>query len=165
MSRGFFVMFHYPNQVLRPMMFSQHKWETPTEKGRKYRMVFTVENVEIFKRRKKCKDYVNYDEEVMDTFIQKVGCKPTYYLPRNDVPVCNTTKTMKEMASNIVLGKDPGIDPPCKSLGFMTFKYSEGTWQTGTDTDRNAARTGRNTGFFWLNVQVPNLIFKVSHSL
>ena len=154
MSRGFFVMFHYPNQVLRPMMFRQHKWETPTEKGRQYRMVFTVENVEIFKRRKKSKDYANFDEDVMDIFIQKVGCSPTYYLPKNDVPVCNTTKTMKEMASNIVLGKDPEIEPPCKSLEFMTFKYAEGSFQTGDET-----------GTFWLNVQIPNLVFKVNYSI
>ena len=117
-------------------------------------MKFTVENVEIFKRRKKCKDWINYDEKVMDIFIQKVGCRPPYYLPRNDVPVCNTTNTIKEMAANMVLDKDPGIEPPCKSLEFMTFRYSEGINPINP----------RDTGDFWLIMHVPNLNFKASHS-
>ena len=153
MSWGeFFMMFHYPNQILRPLMFNKYQWPTPRPRnGSSYQMKFTVENVEIFKRRKKCKDWINYDEKVMDIFIQKVGCSPPYYLPRNDVPVCNTTKTIKEMASNIVLDKDQGIEPPCKSLEFMTFRYFEGIHTN-------------DTGDFWLIIHVPSLNFKASYS-
>ena len=118
-------------------------------------MEFTVENVEIFKRRKKCKEWVNYDENVMDILIKKIGCSPSYYLQRKDVPVCNTDKQRKEMASNVVLGKDHGIEPPCKSLEFMTYKYSEIEYE-GTSFDTVAD--------FWMTLIFPNLIFKVHHS-
>jgi hypothetical protein len=131
-------------------------WPTLRQQnGSTYEMYFTVENVEIFKRRKKCKEWKNYDENVMDILIQKVGCSPPYYLQTKDVPVCNTDKQMKEMASTIALGKDHGIEPPCKSLEFMTYKYSEFELK-GTSAD--------NVADFWITMKIPNLIFKVRHS-
>ena len=115
-------------------------------------MAFMIENVEIFKRRKKCKEWVNYDENVMDIIIQKIGCSPPYYMQRTDVPVCTTAKQMKQLASNIVLGKDHGIEPPCKALEFMTYRYSEIEYG-GTVYDDFA--------HFWMAMIVPNLKFKV----
>jgi hypothetical protein len=149
----FFVMFHYPNQVLRTSTFIKYIWPSSRNpNGSTYEKVFTVENVEIFKRRKKCKDSQNYDEHVMDVIIKKVGCSPPYYLQSNDTPVCTTAEQMKEMASNILLSKDHGIEPPCKSLEFMTFKYSEMDYE-GTPYDTVAD--------FWMTLVVPNPIFKV----
>ena len=149
----FFVMFHYPNQVMRASTFMKYIWPTARQaNGSTYEKVFTVENVEIFRRRKKCKDWSNYDENVMDIIIQKIGCSPPYYLQRNDVPVCTTSQQLNEMASNVLLSKDHGIEPPCKSLEFMTFKYSEIDYE-GTAYDTVAD--------FWMSLVVPNLIFKV----
>ena len=146
-------MFHYPNHVLRPSVFAKYSWPHQKEqKGSTYEMDFTIENVEILKQRKKCKEWVNYDENVMDIIIQKVGCSPPYYLPKKDVPVCTTTEQMKEMASKIVLGKDHGIEPPCKSLESMTYRYSETNYE-GTPWDTVAD--------FWMSMTIPNPIFKV----
>ena len=149
----FFVMFHYPNQVLRTSLFNKYIWPTSRKQnGSTYEKVFTVENVEIFKRRKNCKDWQDYDKNVMENFIKKVGCSPPYYWRSKNVPVCNTAKQMKEMASNILLSTDHGIEPPCKSLEFMTFKYSEIDYE-GTPYD--------TVGDFWISLVIPNLIFKV----
>ena len=88
----------------------------------------------------------------MDFFVQKVGCYPPYYLPRYDLPLCNTDKELKEFSSSLYLSKHHEIDPPCKSLEFMTFKYAEIDYK-GTSYD-----TGGN---FWMSLIVPNRIFKV----
>ena len=146
-------MFHYPNHVLMPSTFIKYAWpKRRPRNGSTYEKLFTVDNVEILKRRKKCNTWDNYDEKAMDIIIQKVGCSPPYYWKRNDVPVCTTAKQMKDMASNIVLNKDHGIEPPCKSLELMTFGYTEidyegTTWDTYSD--------------FWITLAVPNFIFKV----
>ena len=148
-------MFHYPNHVLRPSIFSKIDWPNPRQqKGSTYEMAFTVENVEIFKRRKKCKKWVNYDENVMDIMIRKVGCSPPYYSKKTGVPVCTTARQLKDMASNIVLGTDHGIEPPCKSLESMTYSYSEIDYK-GSIYDTVAD--------FWVYMEIPNPVFKVRH--
>ena len=136
-----------------PSTFIKHIWPTRRERNEStYETFFTVENVEIFKRRKQCNNWLHYDEKVMHNIIQKIGCNPPYNWVRNEAPICNTSEQMKEMASNIVLKKDHGIKPPCKSLEFMTFQYSEIDYE-GTVFD-----TGDD---FWMSLHVPNLIFKV----
>ena len=90
----------------------------------------------------------------MDIIIQKVGCSPPYHLQKKDVPVCTATEQMKDMASNIVLGKEHGIEPPCKSLEFMTYRYYETDFK-GTTYD--------TVEDFWIGMNVPSLIFKVRH--
>ena len=150
----FFVMFHYPNQALRSSLFNKYFWPTARDvNGSTYEMVFTVENVEIFKRRKACNpDYLTYDEQVMEYFVDKIGCSPPYYETKLDKPTCNTSKKLAEFASSIYLSKNHGLDPPCKSLEFMTFKYDEIDYK-GTAYDSG--------GNFWMSLVVPNLIFKV----
>ena len=152
---NFFVMFHYPNQVLRTSLFFKYMWASGRIKnGSTYEMVFTVENVEVFRRRKNCnQNWLDYDEKVMDFFVKKIGCRPPYFLPRNDdVAICDTSSQLKEMASSVFLSSNHGIDPPCKSLEFMTFKYDEIDYE-GTVYD--------TVDDFWVSLVVPNLIFKV----
>ena len=153
----YFMMFHYPNHVLRPSIFMMHGWPTPRQQnGSTYEMLFTVENVEIFKRRKNCKNWINYDKNAMNLIINKVGCIPQYYSQSTGVPVCTTVKQMKKMASNIVLDKDQGIAPPCKALEFMTFKYAELELE-GSIYESVAGSD------FWLSIVFPNRIFKVRY--
>ena len=151
----FFVMFHYPNQVLRASLFNKYFWPTARDiNGSTYEMVFTVENVEIFKRRKGCNpDYQSYDEQVMEQVVNKVGCSPPYYSTTLDIPTCTSPKKLREFATSIHLSKHHGLSPPCKSLEFMTFKYDEIDYK-GTAYDSG--------GNFWVSLVVPNLIFKVS---
>ena len=150
----FFVMFHYPNQILRSSLFNKYFWPSARDvNGSTYEMVFTVENVEIFRRRKDCNpNYQTYDQQVMEYMVDKVGCSPPYYDTKMDKPTCTTSKQLKEFANRIYLSKNHGLDPPCKSLEFMTFKYDEIDYK-GTAYDSG--------GNFWLSLVVPNLIFKV----
>ena len=155
MGNDFFVMFHYPNQVLRSSLFNKYFWPSARDiNGSTYEMVFTVENVEIFKRRKSCNpDYQSYDEQVMEYVVNKVGCSPPYHPTTLDMPTCTSPKELKAFATSIHLSKNHGLDPPCKSLEFMTFKYDEIDYK-GTAYDSG--------GNFWVSLVVPNLIFKVS---
>lgn len=155
----FFVMFHYPNQVLRSSLFNNYMWPTTRAlNDSTYEMVFRVETVEIFRRRKSCNpNYNTYDDQIMDYFVKKIACSPPYwnerYLKKNsEIKTCNTSDELKEFATSIYLGKDHGFDPPCKSLEFMTFKYNEIEYK-GTPFD-----SGGNFGASFI---VPNLIFKV----
>ena len=154
----FFVMFHYPNQILRPSLFENHYWPTPRAvNDSTYEMLFYVENVEIFKRRKDCNPkYLNYDDQIMEYFVKKIGCSPPYYETKLDVPTCTTLEDLKKFSTNVYLGMHHGFDPPCKSLEFMTFKYSEIDFK-GTTFDIG--------GNFAVSFVVSNLIHKVNVSL
>lgn len=152
---NFSVMFYYPNQILRPSLFENHYW--PTSKAMNdstYEMMFYVENVEIFNRRKDCNpNYINYDEQIVEYFVKKIGCSPPYYETKIDVPTCTTQEDLKKFSKNIHLGMHHGFDPPCKSLEFMTFKYSEIDFK---DTSFDLG------GNFAVSFVVSNLIHKVN---
>ena len=152
----FFVMFHYPNQVLRPFLFNNHYWPTVRPMNDStYEMLFNVENVEIMKRRKDCNPkFVNYDEQIMEHFVRQIGCSPPYYETNLKVPICSTSNELKRFSQDVYLGMHHGFDPPCKSLEFMTFKYNEIEFK-GTSFDSG--------GNFGITFVVENLIFKVSY--
>ena len=154
-SYSFLIFFHYPHQILRPSLFYQHTWpKRRTLNGSRYQMLFTVENVEIYKRRKSCKPNVDsYDELIMKNFMKKIGCSPSYLKENFNFTTCNTSKQLKLMAESINLNNKHGVDPPCTSLEFMTFKYDEIELENLEDGEED----GRN---FWISLVVPNKSFK-----
>ena len=154
-GHSFVVFFHYPHQMLRPSLFYQHNWPKRRPlNGSLYQMLFTVENVEIYKRRKSCNPNVDtYDELVMKYFMKKIGCSPPYFIGNFNLTTCSTSKQLKLMAQSINLHNKHGLDPPCTSLEFMTFKYDEMEFDNPKDGE-----DGRN---FWISFIVPNRSFKV----
>ena len=153
-SLSFVIFFHYPHQILRPSLFYQHSWpKRRMLNGSRYQMLFTVENVEIYKRRKSCKPNVDtYDELIMKNFMKKIGCSPPYFKGNFNFTTCNTSKQLKLMAESIDLNNKHGVDPPCTSLEFMAFKYDEIEFENLKD--------GEDGRSFWISFVVPNKSFK-----
>ena len=151
---GFVVMLHYPNQILRPSLFNKYTWEVQREKHDSiYAMRFYVENVEIFKRRKHCvENWAGYDSDVIDHQMQKMRCRPPYHTSRHHLPLCNTSKQMKEIGSLLSLGMDYNYPPPCKAMENINYNYVE--------QDVGNLKWGSN-GHFWCGVYIQNIIYKV----
>ena len=103
---------------------------------------------------KKCiRNWVNYDTEVMEHSVQKVGCAPPYYLSKRVLPLCTNSVQLRNISNAISIGNYHGMfSPPCKSMEHIDFKYEEVDWK-GTVYDSN--------GTFWMTLQFPSLVFKV----
>ena len=152
--QGFFIMFHYPNQILRPSLFSKYIWGTQKfQNDSGYGMRFSVENVEIYKRRRDCvKNWLGYDTEVMEFYMHNAGCRPPYYTEKHNLPLCNTSKQMQEIGSSLSLGMHYDVPPPCKAMENINFKYEELDY-SGTKWE--------SYGHFWCELIMPNILFKV----
>ena len=150
----FFAMFHYPNQILRTS-YLKYIWnKLRTKNGSAYESVFIADNVEIIQRRKECiRNWVNYDTEVMEHFVQKVGCTPPYYLSNRVLPLCTNSVQLKNISNGISISNNHGIiSHPCKSMEHIDFKYEEVDWK-GTMYDSNET--------FWMTLRFPSMVFKV----
>lgn len=151
----FFVTFHYPNQILRQSHVKKHHWHLNRKRyDSDYDMRFDVENVETFKRRRNCtKNWLGYDDEVIEYYLQKTGCRPPYYTEKYNLPLCNTSKQLQEIRSRLSLGVHNDFSPPCKALENINFRSEENDLH-GTEWESN--------GHFWCTMFVPNVRFKVT---
>ena len=150
----FFVMFHYPKQMLRPSLNYNHRWPIKRDKGGpSYDMTFVLQNIEVLRRRKNCdKNWKEYDTALSSVFINTIGCKPPFYTHKHDSPLCNTSEEMKKFASNIYLENSNGMEAPCKSMENINIEYEELTF-SGSEWNSN--------GNFWCSMTIPNVFFKV----
>jgi hypothetical protein len=156
----FIAIFHYPNQILRTSHFSKYIWNNVrTQNGSIYESVFIADNVEIVQRRKRCsQNWANHDAEVMEHFVQKVGCTPPYYVSKSVLPLCTNNVELKNISDGISIGNNHRmISPPCKSMENINFKYDEVDWK-GTVY-------GSTNGTFWMTLRIPSMVFKVQYMI
>ena len=150
---GMLVFFHYPNQVLRPDAAVKHHWQN-RESNKSHTMKFLVDNVEIFRRRKDCyENWTHYDDHVREYHMQNVGCRAPYHVSKTDLPLCNTTKDMKEIRMRLSLGINYDIASPCRAMEKLTYQYDEINI-SGSEWD--------HTGQFWCLFMMQDSRFKVN---
>ena len=151
----FIVIFHYPNQLLRFSLFSKWAWVRQNYPNNSaYDMRFFVENIEIYKRRRNCiENWKDYDAEVKEFVLKRIGCRPLYHTSKSSLPLCNKSKQMQQIKTSLSLGVKHGVLPPCKAMENINFKYEELDLH-GTEWE--------SQGNFWLNMFIPNLAFKVN---
>lgn len=156
---GLLVIFHYPNQLLRPLLTMKYMWKTRKDEDG-YAVRFIPENVEIFRRRShsfttNCqKKWEDYDNEVKEYFMQKVGCRPPYQSSKTNLSICSTREEMEEVGLRLSLGIKRDYPPPCRSMDKINYKYEE------VDLSETKYHI---SGHFWTTILKGNSGFKVNN--
>ena len=125
---NFSIFFHMPNKTLLSKNTKKVlKWPKETHNDEIF-MDFVLQEIKVLKRRSNKKDApclsdeLNYDETILDDYIQKVGCKAPYQKTKKNFKVCNSTEEMKEASFN-KFQKSKKV--ACKSTETITFDYQE----------------------------------------
>ena len=125
---NFSIFFHMPNKTL--LSKNSRKvlmWPKEMQSDELF-MVFALQEIKVLKRRINRKhapclsDEYNYDETILDDYLQEVGCKAPYQKTKKDFKVCNSTEKMKEASFDKFLESKIAA---CKSTETMTFDYQK----------------------------------------
>jgi hypothetical protein len=151
---GFFILLHYPNQLLTSTNTLRHMWPK-RETNDTYEMKFTVTGTEIITRRDKSKHPCNQDWKIHDSIVQMrhsemIGCRTPYQNLENKLRACSSRNEMKK-AVFALRYDDYGYVPPCKSMEKITYSYMHIDL---SDTEF------RGTGSFWIGIYHENQNFK-----
>ena len=122
---------------------------------------FTINNLEIIKRRNKRKDpcvgnYQDYDRTIVNTRIDKLGCRPRYLQPSKNMTICKTTETLEQAiwVSDVDFVADDAIQP-CLSIGDI--RVSQGTAY-------NPGKMSKGPNATWVSITPPKKI-KMIHQV
>ena len=120
--------FHLSNRLLIVEPNSEkRKWPERKEK-KEHSMVFTLQQIEILKRRSKSyypciSDDLKYDEIVINDHLDKVGCKALYQKTNKKLDVCKSKEKLKEAISFPF--KQITQTKPCTSAATISFTFEE----------------------------------------
>ena len=97
------------------------------------------------KHSKPCVDGIpNYDDQIIQWVMAKVGCKPPYWAAISDLPPCSTFEEMKQfyplmtLATNGKIGTAFDIgDPPCRKMERIQYDMTDKDLQ---DSDHPAVK-------------------------
>ena len=129
MERNFevYIQPHLPYKFALTNSFTGKLWKNNEDK--KGRMLnIAIEYVEILKRRNKrsvpcVSDNFEYDEDLLNRHLEKVGCKPPYLKAAGNFKTCETTEKMKEAYFDLVdIGK---LQLPCTTAEVISLGLSE----------------------------------------
>ena len=130
-SQGLFTFIHRPNQILLSRNSLVHKWAKVGERDFRFSFDtwFTIESLEVLKRRHKknkpCSRSENYDQNVIEDHITKIGCRTPFQKTDSEIPICSTGKNMQLAQYSISLENfDSHTFPrPCNSIESIKFNY------------------------------------------
>ena len=151
---GFFILLHYPNQLLRSTNTIKYMW--PKRKTNDtYEMKFQVKGTEMIKHRYKSRHPCNQDWErhgmtVQIRHSQTVGCVAPYQNQDAKLRPCST-KYEIEKAWFALRYDEYGNAPPCTSMEKIKYSYEE------LDLS-NTKWSG--TGNIWIGIHHQNRNFK-----
>ena len=121
------VAFHLQNQFFIMGKSGKYQWPIRTQKNA-YLMDFTLQQIEILKRRNKRNDPCipegyNFDQIFLDDHLERVGSKAPYHKTNKSFEICVLQKKMKEASFD--LAKTEIQMKACASLSTLTFTYDE----------------------------------------
>ena len=149
-NNKFVVVFHYPHQILAPNLNMKYIWESKNNSNNGYTTHFFLENVEIFRRRKNCySNWMDYDNEMTEQVMKKVGCRLPYYNSINNYSVCSSMKEIMDIWHNLSLAVTRNFLPPCKGMEKINYRYEE----------KESGKVEPKT--FWIDVTINEFTFKV----
>ena len=149
---GFLILLHYPDQLILPSTSKKHIWPRQTSKS-DYEIRIYAENLELFWRRKDChSNWTNYDNEVMEYQMNRIGCKPFYLTSKNRLPFCDDRDSIRKITSTLALGGNHEFLPPCKAIEKINYKHEINSLE-GTAWD--------SKGHFWVTFIMQDIRFKV----
>ena len=129
---SFGTIFHIPSQFLLSMQTARYGW--PERNGKSgYYMSFTINVMEVLRRRNKRKDpctsnWRGFDQFVMDHILAKVGCRAPYQTQyRTDLPICTGREKMKEslFAFDAARSFTAEFTQPCVAMTNIQDHYTE----------------------------------------
>ena len=122
-SKGIFVRFSYPGQLLLDFTADQLLWRN--RNITKTFTTFKLASIEMLQRRNKrnkicLSNSKSYDDLKQKDIIEKVGCKAPYHNLNIDTPICkDSTKLAKFDGVDMERGNFP---PPCEEIPQVSFK-------------------------------------------
>ena len=123
------VAFHLPNQffLIGSTQSMKYTWPNRTQKNT-YRMDFSLQQIDILKRRNKRNDPcipedTNFDQYVLDNYLEKIGCEASHHRTNKSLKICDLNKKMKKASFD--LAKTEIQIKPCTSTSVLTFTYDE----------------------------------------
>ena len=142
-KKHFEILFHYPNQILRRTA-AQNLWGDESallnqpctgEKSksticpyhqRSYTTAFTVDNVQVLKKRNKPKvmcieNWRNDDVEMRTLISKQLKCKPNHWKLGLNLTEC----AMKNQLFNASASEDLPTTPSCRSIERYSFSRTE----------------------------------------
>ena len=135
-KRSTWVVWHLPNQISLSWSSGKNSWPKRYEK-KEYYMAFKLQQIDILKRRNKRKypcssDDLNFDQVVLDDYLEKVGCKAPYQRTNKSLEICASKEKIAEANSNLI-GREKPMKP-CTSASTMIFSYDEAEYDAkGSD--------------------------------
>ena len=92
----------------------------------KHSIKFMVRDVDVITRRNKknepcVEDWRNYDDQFMQSLMQKVGCHPPHWKSKYDLPTCSVASQMKtfSMQPNTYAVESFGL--PCTTIDRLQY--------------------------------------------
>ena len=130
------LQFNYPKQLLRPIVTHKYSWPKRSNYSSNFfQRQFILNSMEVLHRRNKalepCLLYSNYDKSFQADMMQKIGCRPPYWMSAKNLPQCNNKEKLKTFASDITVEglfiekHTKYIPKPCLELQKLNYHYAE----------------------------------------
>ena len=141
---------HHPNQLLasiktiRYYLPHKHQHEEP------YLIRLKIRAMEVLRRRQKdrrpCNEkWQNYDNEIINSHIKSVGCRPPYMNNTKIGIACATPEQLKKAMFFLNADENDSL-PPCVSMENMHFTYETQSYDT-------AVHLWARNEDFWIGVE------------
>ena len=124
-----FMTVHYPGQFVRNKGIDESIWNDP---GNDQLIThLNIKFIEILQRRdkpgKECLTKSTfYDNSILFKHMAKVGCRAPYHSAYEEVPICASSRKVKEYHYNGFEQSKTNILDPCHEISYMTLKYTTG---------------------------------------
>ena len=120
--------FHYPRQRFTAI----YTIGTPSRqsKGRSYKLLFRVKNIEVITRRNKInepceEDWRNFDNHIMEGMMRKTGCCPPHWKTNLGLPICSNHHQMKTFSIQPTTAEMESYIQPCRVINQFDYIYSK----------------------------------------
>jgi hypothetical protein len=147
---------HLPKQALLSGDTQKFSWPKRTMK-KEFEMHFDLGPPQVLKRRNKrteacISDFVNYDNHLLNSQIEKIGCKAPYQKTERNFSICSSKESMKlaVMDINGYMGNSDFLTNPCTSMTDIRYRFSEMDMPLYGSLD-----------CFWITIKLPNTFMEV----
>ena len=121
---------HYPGQIFTAYNTLKYDFVSEYNSVKNYYMEFQIRNVDVITRRNKANDncvddWKNYDNYVMKSLMNKVGCHPPNWKTDHDLPDCSTAAEMESFSWIQMMNALESFVYPCRIIDRLDFSYEE----------------------------------------
>ena len=121
------AVFHLPNKISITGNSFKVIWPK-RDKKQEFVMLFTLQQIEILKRRNRrdspcLSDEVNFDQIDLDDHLERVGCRAPYQKTRKQLKICNSMDDLHDATSYQIQTRKSNT--PCTSASTITHSFDE----------------------------------------